>query len=39
MPVLTRAMQSLRPVPIPTEPDPVHGGHNMSRGVVRRGSM
>jgi len=39
MPALTRAIQSLHPAAIPSEPDPIHGGHNMSRGVVRRGSM
>jgi hypothetical protein len=39
MPALTRAIQSLHPVAIPSEPDPIHGGHNMSRGVIRRGSM
>jgi hypothetical protein len=39
MPALTRAIQSLHPAAIPSEPDPVHGGHTMSRGVVRRGSM
>ena len=39
MPALLRAMQSLRPAAAPTDPDPSHGGHNMSRGVPRRGSM
>ncbi|MHB8732310.1 MAG: DcrB/PsbP domain-containing protein [bacterium] len=39
MPALTRAIQSLQPAANPSEPEPTHGGHNMSRGVVRRGSM
>lgn len=39
MPVLTRAMQSLRPAGAPSDPDRIHGGHNTSRGVIRRGSM
>lgn len=39
LPALTRAMQSLRPAAAPSDPDRIHGGHDMSRGVVRRGSM
>jgi hypothetical protein len=39
MPDLIRAIQSPRPVAIPSGPEPTQGGHNMSRGVVRRGSM
>jgi hypothetical protein len=39
MPELTRAIQSLRPAAIPSGPEPTQGGHDMSRGVVRRGSM
>ena len=39
LPALTRAMQSLRPAAGPSDPDPMRGGHSMSRGVIRRGSM
>ena len=39
LPALTRAMQSLRPAGAPNDPDRIHKGDGMSRGVVRRGSM
>lgn len=39
MPELTRAIQSLHPVAIPSGPEPTQGGHDTSRGVARRGSM
>lgn len=39
MPLLNRSIQSLRPAAMPSDPDPSHGGHHMSRGVIRRGSM